>query len=432
MSAIVNTVEPNSIAFDLAILPGDEIISIDSVVPYDLIDYQYLISSEKLSLHIKHNSGEEEIIDIEKDSEEDLGIIFESAVFDKIIPCNNKCIFCFVDQQPDGMRKSLYVKDDDYRLSYLQGTYITLTNLTSKHKKRIEDLRPGPLYVSVHTTNPELRCKMLQNPKAGNVLQELKWLNKLDIPLHTQIVLCPGINDGKELEKTLNDLAKLKSNIISIAIVPVGITKYRTGEDLRDFTAEETIKAINQVEKFNKKIGYSLAVPSDEFYIKAGIDFPEDDFYRGYGQLDDGVGAARLLLDDYNKYKNRLPETLSTPLNITMATGQLACKIMEPIINNLNKIKNLNIKLIPVKNSFWGDKVTVAGLITGKDLLATLLPMKNELANLVIPSVMLKKYTNKFLDDLTIKDIQEKLGVNIKIIENCYSNEELIDFICKH
>ncbi len=273
---------------------------------------------------------------------------------------------------------------------------------------------------------------MLQNPKAGNVLQELKWLNKLDIPLHTQIVLCPGINDGYELEKTLNDLAELKSNIISIAIVPVGITKYRQGETLRDFTADETKKVIGQIEKFNKKIGYSLAVPSDEFYIKAGINFPEDDFYRGYGQLDDGVGTARLLIDDYNRHKSRLPKSLPAPLNITIATGQLACEVMKPIITDLNKIKNLNINLIPVKSGFWGDEITVSGLITGKDLLETLLPMRNELTNLLIPSIMLKKYTDKFLDDLTIKDLQEKLGVNIKIIRNCYSNEELINLILNY
>ena len=195
MPAIVSHINQGSIAEELKILPQDEIVSIDNTKPRDLLDYRYLISSEEINLHIKRKNGVEEIIDIEKAFDEDLGINFESAVFDGIIPVLNKCIFCFVDQQPANLRDSLYIKDDDYRLSYLQGTYITLTNLTASHKKRIEELRPGPLYISVHTTNPELRSFMLKNPRSKNIMNELKWLNKLEIPVHTQIVLCPGIND---------------------------------------------------------------------------------------------------------------------------------------------------------------------------------------------------------------------------------------------
>ncbi len=432
MTAIVNSVEPGSIASDLEIQPGDEVISIDGVKPLDLIDYKYFTASDNLSLHIKRSSGEEEIIDIEKDPGEDLGLIFESAVFDRVIPCNNKCVFCFVDQQPGGLRKSLYVKDDDYRLSYLQGTYITLTNLKSEHKKRIEKLRPGPLYVSVHTTNPELRCRMLQNPKAGNILEELKWLNELEVPVHTQIVLCPGLNDGNELEKTLNDLAELRSNIASIAIVPVGITRYRKNDILKPVTPQLAGEVIDQSDKFNEKIGYSLAIASDEFYIISGLDFPKDESYRGYGQLDDGVGAARILLENYEKHKDRLPEKLSEPYNLTIATGQLAYEVMQPVIENLNTIENLNIKIIPVKSGFWGEKVTVSGLITGKDLLSELMPVKNEISNLVIPSVMLRKYTDRFLDDVTLEDVEEKLGINVEVIENYYSCEELIDLIIQN
>jgi len=432
MRAIVNSVQPFSIAEDLNIRAGDEVISIDEKKPIDLIDYQNFIAGEEVSLHIKRISGEEEIIDIEKDPGEDLGIIFESAVFDRVIPCNNRCVFCFVDQQPDGLRKTLYVKDDDYRLSYLQGTYITLTNLKPEHKKRIEELKLSPLYVSVHTTNPGLRCKMLQNPNSGNVLEELKWLNSLDIAVHTQIVLCPGINDGDELEKTLNVLAELKSSIMSIAIVPVGITKYREEDVLKPITAEGAKKVIKQADEFNRKIGYTLAVPSDEFYIKAGLEFPEEDAYRGYGQLEDGVGTARILMEDYEDLKDQLPDELSEPYELVIATGQLACEVMQHIVDDLNRIENLNIKLIPVKSSFWGDKVTVSGLITGKDLLETLLPIKDELKNLVIPSVMLRQLTNQFLDDITLEDVEEKLGVNIEIIDNYYSIEELIDLILEH
>jgi len=428
MGAIVSDVEPNSIAEELGIMPGDEVLAIDDIKPRDIIDYNFLTAGEELSLHIKRTSGEEEIIDIEKDAEDGLGIIFESAVFDRIIPCTNKCIFCFVDQQPLGMRDSLYVKDDDYRLSYIQGTYITLTNLKPEHRKRIEESRLGPLYVSVHTTNPDLRCKMLGNPKAGDILKELKWLNKLDIPVHAQIVLCPGINDGKELERTLNDLKKLKSNIMSVAIVPVGLTKYRQ-DDLTPFTQELAEEVIRQVEEFNKGIGYSFAVPSDELYLKAGLEIPKDGFYRGYGQLEDGVGTARMLLDDFKRRKKQLPKSLPTPLRLAIATGQLACDILQPIIKDLNKIENLNIELVPVKSKFWGDKVTVSGLITGNDLIDAVKPLPNKPDALIIPSVMLRKGFDRFLDDIKLDEIREKLKLNIHIIENYYSTEELINII---
>ena len=429
MPAIVNRIEPNSIADELEITSGDEIISIDGKKPQDLLDYKFLISSEEIELHIKRHSGEEEIIEIEKDINEDLGITFESAVFDKVIPCTNRCIFCFVDQQPEGLRKSLYVKDDDYRLSYLQGTYITLTNLNKKIKDRIEALRMGPLYISVHTTNPELRIKMLNNPKAGEILDELKWLNKLEIPVHTQIVLCPGINNGDELEKTLNDLAELKTNVMSIAVVPVGITRYRTKGDLTPFTQETAQKAVEQIEDFNCRISYNLAHPSDELYILAGRELPDDNFYNDYSQLEDGVGASTLLLNDFEIHRKKLPSEISKPLTLTIATGKISCCALEPIVNELNKIKNLEVKLIPVKSNFWGNNVTVSGLITGSDLLDTLLPIKKEISNLIIPSVMVRKYTQSFLDDMTIENIQNRLETEIYVIENYFSTEEIVDLI---
>jgi len=429
MPAIVNSIEASSIAEELDIRPKDEIISIDGISPEDLLDYKFQISSETLELHLKRVSGEEEIIEIEKDADEDLGITFESAVFDKVIPCTNKCMFCFVDQQPSGLRESLYIKDDDYRLSYLQGTYVTLTNLNKKIKERIEKLRIGPLYVSVHTTNPDLRVKMLKNPKAGNIIKELKWLNNLNIPIHTQIVLCPGINDGVELDKTLSDLAFLKSNILSVAIVPVGITKFRPAGELIPFTQEKARNLINQTEKFNKKLGYNLALPSDEFYVIAGYQFPEYKFYNEFSQLDDGVGSSRVLIDDFNANKSKLPAELSKPFSFTMATGQIACNVLEPIVSELNKIKNLNVDLVPIKSNFWGDNITVSGLITGSDLIENLSPIKHNINNLLIPSVMIRKYTEQFLDNITIKDVQNQLGTSVKIIENYYSTQEIIDLI---
>ncbi len=301
MTAIVNKVEENSIAEELEIQAGDEILSIDEQILSDLIDYNFLCKSELLTLEIKKVDGEIEVIEIEKDFDEDLGIVFESAVFDKIKPCLNKCIFCFVDQQPKGLRDSLYIKDDDYRLSYLQGTYITLTNVTEKDKKRIEQLGLGPFYISVHTTNPELRIKMLKNPNAGKILENLKWLEKNHIPVHLQIVLCPEYNDGKELERTLADLKKLK-NVLSIAIVPVGITKFRKKESeakLYPVTKEIAQETIEIAEKFNKDVKKQTACCSDEFFLLAEKELPSKKYYGNFSQLEDGVGALRLLLDDF-------------------------------------------------------------------------------------------------------------------------------------
>ena len=287
----------------------------------------------------------------EKDFDEDLGIVFESAVFDRIKPCTNHCIFCFVDQQPEGLRKSLYIKDDDYRLSYLQGTYVTLTNLTSKDRERIERLHLGPLYVSVHTTNPKLRQQMLNNPKAANILEDLKWLKKADIPIHAQIVLCPDYNDGKELENTLKDFEKFKSIIQSIAIVPVGITKFHKN-NLSLLTKENALNVIKQVESFNKRVKKHLAMASDEFFLKADYPIPPKEYYGNFAQIEDGVGALRLLMDDFEETKKLLPAKIKKPKSITFATTPSAQKVISEIVEDLNKIQNLKCNVITLKNNW--------------------------------------------------------------------------------
>lgn len=428
MPAIINKVLENSIAADLELTYGDEIINIDGFKPEDLLDYKYLISSEEIELHIRRKNNEEEIVEIEKDLNEDLGIVFESAVFDKIIPCTNKCVFCFVDQQPKGLRSSLYVKDDDYRLSCLQGSYVTLTNLNTKQKNRIETLRPGPFYVSVHTTNAELRTRMLKNPKAANILKHLKWLNSLDIPVHTQIVLCPGLNDGVELLNSLNDLSKFK-NILSVAVVPVGITKYREEGELIRVDKNKSEEVLTIINNFNKKLGQNLVFASDEFYILSNEKIPLSRHYNGFGQLDDGVGSCRVLLDDFNNYKSKLPQSIAKQKKITIATGKTAAYALNPIISELNKINNLEIKLKTINSCFWGEDITVAGLLTGNDLISGLISEKNTIENLVIPSVMLRKLTNQFLDDTTVEDVQKALETNITIVDNYYSTREFIDLI---
>jgi putative radical SAM enzyme (TIGR03279 family) len=322
----------------------------------------------------------------------------------------------------------LYVKDDDYRLSYLQGTYITLTNLNKQDRKRIEQLRLGPLFISVHTTNPDLRVKMLQNPNAKNIMKDLEWLNSLNIPIHTQIVLCPSFNDGKELQKTLEDLSEFRNNILSVAVVPLGLTKYRQDSNLKRVDKSKAVEVITQIENFNKKIKCNFATASDEFYVLAENDFPPKAYYNDFGQLDDGVGSSRLLLDNFLKYKKHLPKAISKKINIAIATGQISENILSAIADEFNKIENLSVKIFGIKSKFWGNDITVSGLLTGQDLINTFKRLKGQFDLIIIPSVMIRPYTESFLDDKTITEVSKEIG-NIKKIENCYSVKEFVDVI---
>ncbi len=418
MPAIVNGVVEGSIAEELGIEKGDEILSIDNSKMIDMIDYNFLCKSDLLTLEIKKLNGEIEEIELEKDFDEELGIIFESAVFDRVKPCLNHCIFCFVDQQPKGLRETLYVKDDDYRLSYLQGTYITLTNLSEDDKERIKRMHLGPFYVSVHTTNPELRVKMLKNPNAGKALENLKWFRKNKIPFHAQIVLCPGYNDGAELERTLSDLAELKNTVLSVAIVPVGITQFRK-EGLKQVDkkcAQETIKIASK---------YKRVCCSDEFFLLAEQDIPPTKYYGHFNQLEDGVGSIRMLLDDFKSRK--LPKKIKTPLKLSFATSYAAKYAIDKIAENLNKIKNLSVTVNPVKSDYWGQDITVAGLITTDDLIKT---VKNIDADIVIiPSVMLRPYSEDFLDGKNLSYVKEKTGKEFFIVKNIYSMGEIVEYL---
>lgn len=419
MPAIVSSVIKGSIADELDLSQGDIIRSIDGVELSDLIDYNFYCKSEELTLEVEKTTGEIEEIELEKDFDEDLGIIFESAVFDRIKPCLNHCIFCFVDQQPEGLRKTLYIKDDDYRLSYLQGTYITLSNLNEADKNRIKRMRLGPFYVSVHTTNPELRVKMLRNPNASKIMEQLNWFKDNEIPFHAQIVLCPGYNDGSELERTLTDLQMLGDSLLSVAIVPVGITIYRKNSDLRrvDKTvAQETIKIAN---KFNK------VCCSDEIFLLADEKIPEKDYYGNFSQLDDGVGSLRALLEDF--YTLELPANLSKPLTIALAVSYASLPAMEVIADRLNKIENLNCILKPVKSSYWGENITVAGLITSDDLISTIKDVQADYV--VISSIMLKPFTDSFLDGKTLDYVKKETNKEFLVISQQYSISELVEFI---
>ena len=426
MKIIVSQVEKDSIAYELGLCAGDEIISINNSVPRDIIDYSFLVKDEEILLHIKHKSGEEELFEIEKDFDDDLGISFESAVFDRVKPCCNKCIFCFVDQQPKGLRKSLYVKDDDWRLSYLQGTYITLTNMKEKDWQRLENFHPSPLFVSIHTTNPNLRAKMLNNPNAARIMDDLESLKKNDIKIHAQIVLCPDYNDGDELLRTLEDLKKFKKILNSLAIVPVGVSKYRK-EKLKTVDKKVADFVIDAVENFNLEMKKNVAMASDEFFLISGREIPKKKYYGKFAQIEDGVGAIRLLKDDFEKCKKKLKKSLKSSCKLSLLTGLSAAKIFEEFKKEIN-VKGLDFNVVDIKNDFFGDKINVTGLVTGQDLVFAL--KKNQANVAIIPSVMLREGTDEFLDGIKVSQIKKEFPeTKFYIINDCYKFREILEII---
>ncbi len=430
MKIIVDNVVKDSIADELGIKKGDEILSVNKKVPKDIIEYSYLINEELVELLVKKTNNELEEFEIEKDYFEDLGIIFTNAVFDSIKKCHNHCIFCFVDQQPKGLRDSLYVKDDDWRLSYIQGTYITLTNLSESDFNRIEKYHISPLFVSIHTTNPKLRVEMTRNPKAGLILDQLERFKKNKIQIHAQIVLCPGYNDGLELKRTLDDLKKFKSILKSLAIVPVGISKFRE-EKFKRVNKKIALETIKMVEEFNKEIKKQIACVSDEFFIISNLDVPDKKYYGDFLQIEDGVGAIRLLKDSFNKAKKKLKKKIKNKTKLTVATASSAAKIFLEFREEI-KIENLTFEVIEIKNNFFGSDINVAGLITGSDLIETI--KDKNIENLIIPSVMLKKtgnsYEEVFLDGITLDEVRNlNKNTKIHVLSDYYSFSEILKII---
>lgn len=424
---LVEDIIRDSIADEIGIKTGDRILKINGLEPKDIIEYSYIVNDEEITLLVEHKNGELEEYEIEKDFDDDLGIVFSSAVFDKLKRCTNHCIFCFVDQQPGGLRDSLYVKDDDWRLSYIQGTYVTLTNFKEEDWERIEKYHISPLFVSIHTTNPELRIKMTKNPNAGKILEQLKRFKKLKTKIHAQIVLCPGFNDGIELKRTLDDLTHFKSILKSIAIVPVGISKYRKSNELKKVDYKVAKETIEIVEEFNKKVKKQIAMASDEFFLLTNQDVPDKKYYGDFLQIEDGVGAIRLLKDSFEKNLKKLKKKIKNKTKLTVATASSPAKLFREFASKIN-IENLEFEVLEIKNEFFGSDINVAGLITGSDIINTIKDKKIE--NLIIPSVMLKKngenYTNEFLDGKTLDDIQ-KLNKNLKIhvLNDYYSFDEI-------
>ena len=312
-------------------------------------------------------------MDIEKDFDDELGLLFEGVVFDRIRLCRNRCMFCFIDQMPPAMRETLYVKDDDYRYSFLFGNYITLTNLSDDDWNKLESMRLSPLYVSVHTTSGPLRQQMMKNPRAAHIMEDLQRLKQAGIQVHTQIVLCPDLNDGQELVKSINELADLYPSVQSVGIVPVGLTGHRDKlPHLRTFTAQEARELIEEVNQwqntFRSRFGIGFVYLADEFYVKAGIPVPPADYYDAYSQIENGIGLIRLFMDDWQEIKRDLPNQID-PVQVFLITGESARTVMQTVAEDLNRVKGLGVEVIAVPNQYFGGGVTVTGLLTGTDII---------------------------------------------------------------
>ena len=431
--AKISRVLPDSIAAEIGFEIGDAIVSINQTQPRDLIDYRFLCSDEYLELEVIDTAGDLHQIEIEKDYDDDLGLEFESALFDGLIQCNNHCPFCFIDQQPPGKRQSLYLKDDDYRLSFLYGSYLTLTNLTAKEWRRIEQMRLSPLFVSVHATEPEIRTRLLKNERAGLIMSQLQWFQERRLQIHAQVVVCPGINDGEHLARTLLDLASFHQGeipaVASAAVVPVGLTRFRPAEDeLIPVSQQQAIAVIEQVQQlqdeFQQQFGSTFAWLADEWFLIARQDIPPESHYEDYSQIGNGVGSIRLFLKQFQSTaKEMLPKAIAQPRRFTWVVGNAVEQAFQPLVAQLNQVAGLEINLVALNSQYWGQEITVTGLLTGQDLLASL-PAKDLGDGILLPSLMLKHDDTKFLDDLTVADVSNQLAIPIFPVSGV---EELIN-----
>jgi putative radical SAM enzyme (TIGR03279 family) len=420
--ALITGIVPDSIAAEIGFTPGDRLVKINGQKPRDLIDYQFLCADEVLDLEVLDPHGKSHQVEIEKDYDEDLGLEFDTALFDGLIQCNNKCPFCFIDQQPPGKRESLYFKDDDYRLSFLYGSYLTLTNLTTKEWERIAAMRLSPLYVSVHATEPEIRSQLLKNNRAGQILDQLRWFRSQRLQIHAQVVLCPGINDGEHLDRTLRDLASFHQGeipaVASVAVVPVGLTRFRPDlTELTPVTPEIARVVIDRVEalqqEFQQQFSSTFAWLADEWYLIAGRELPPSADYEDYPQLGNGVGSIRRFLDEFaTEIEDWELTQIEPPQKYTWVVGNAVEQAFQPIVKRLNQVPGLTIDLVAIASQYWGQQMTVTGLLTGQDLLHVL-PGKDLGDRIFIPRVMLKHDEDKFLDDLTIGELAEKLQIPI-------------------
>lgn len=425
----IKAILPGSIASEFDLQAGDEVLAVNNTEIEDVFDYHYLINDEYVELLVRKQDGDEWILEIQKEYDEDLGIEFRSGLMDAYKSCSNKCIFCFIDQLPKGMRETMYFKDDDSRLSFLQGNYITLTNMKEQDIERIIKYKLAPINISVHTTNPDLRCKMLNNRFAGKVLEYIKKLYDHGILMNGQIVLCKGVNDKEELYKTIRDLSAFIPYMESVSVVPVGITKFREGlYPMESFTpedAQEVLACVHQwQDQLYRDFGTHFIHASDEWYDLAKAPIPEESRYDGYLQLENGVGMLRLLKEEFLQGLEASPAE-SKASGVSIATGQLAYKyICELIIKFSKKYPRIKVHVYPVQNNFFGEKITVSGLLTGQDLISQL-KGKNLGEALLLPENVLRSGEQVFLDDVTVETLEKALQVKIRIVKS--NGQDLID-----
>ncbi len=431
---IVEKVLSGSIAEEMEITPGDALLEINGHKIEDIFDYQYYTQDEYIEILVRKPSGEEWLLEIDKGYDEDLGITFENGLMDDYRSCHNKCIFCFIDQMPKGMRDTLYFKDDDSRLSFLQGNYVTLTNMSDEDVDRIIRYNLSPINVSFQTTNPELRCRMLNNRFAGQALEKAWKLAQAGIIMNGQIVLCKGVNDGAELDRSIRDLSAYLPNLESVSVVPVGLSKYRDGlYPLEPFTKEDAQDVLRIIHGWQNKIypeyGTHFVHASDEWYILAEEELPQEEQYDGYLQLENGVGMLRLLLDEFAEAmeEDRINGRQVRAKHITLATGRLAYRFIKQMAKQMEeRYEGLQIDVIAIRNDFFGEMITVSGLLTGQDIMAQL--KDRDLGEkLLLPQNVLKSGEPVFLDDYTLDDIEKALQVRIDIVKS--SGRDFIEAI---
>ena len=417
----ITGIKPGSIAEELNMKSGDFVLEINGQPIEDVFDYEFLCRDEYLELLSETAEGEQILFEIEKEEDEDLGLLFDGGLMDQYRSCRNKCIFCFIDQMPPGMRETLYFKDDDARLSFLQGNYVTLTNMSDHDIERIIRYRLSPINISVHTMNPALRCRMLNNRFAGEALKKLDALYEAGLTMNGQIVLCPGWNDGEELEYTIRELSRYLPVMESVSVVPVGLTKYREKlAPLRLMTKEEARRTVEIIEAWQKKLfpeyGLHFIDASDEIYLKAELPLPEEDRYDGYLQLENGVGMLRLFMDQFREeLSHHRPSKKKR--EVSLAGGLLAAPALKELTDELcAKFPGVTVHLYPVVNRFFGESITVSGLVTGQDLIAQL-KGKALGETLYLPDTMLRAGEDVFLDDIHAWQAEEALGVPITALE---------------
>lgn len=428
---IIKNVLPGSIAEELEISAGDKLLAINDQEIEDVFDYHFLANEEYLTVLIEKPDGEQWELEIEKEYEEDLGIEFEQGLMDEYRSCRNKCIFCFIDQMPKDMRETLYFKDDDSRLSFLQGNYVTLTNMSDHDIDRIVRYHLEPINVSFQTTNPELRCKMLHNRFAGEALNKVDRLYEGGITMNGQIVLCKGINDGEELERSIRDLMKYAPQLQSVSVVPVGLSKYRDGlYPLLPFTKEDAKEVLHIIHKWQKKayeeFGIHFIHGGDEWYILAEEELPEEERYDGYLQLENGVGMLRLLMNEFEDgYESLNGDEIDR--EVSVATGFLAYPYIKRMADRImEKYPKSKLHVYGIRNDFFGELITVSGLITGQDLIGQL-KGKALGEKLLLPCNMLRIEEQDFLDDVTLQDVKDALQVPVDIVKS--SGQDFIDAV---